>query len=359
MADRIPKYQEIADWLKENIRKGTFKSGEKLISEPSLCEKFGISRHTARAAISILEQEGYVVRKQGSGTYVNHFISDAGRKKIGLLMTYADDYIFPTIISSIEEVLSEKGHSMSLRLTQNKVEHERSQLLAFLSDDINGLIVEPVKSAIPSINLDIFKEFAARGIPVIFINSYYSRLDCNYIINDDVEGARLATRNLVENGHKNIGGIFKHDDLQGGYRYKGFAKELYEQNLKLHENHIIWFSTETLDSLFSANQVKLLLDRLAGISGIVCYNDEVAVKLIQAFTRVGLHIPQDLSVVSFDNSNLSRVSSVHLTSVTHPGVEIGRLAAESLLKIIDDPQHPVRHIYKPQLVIRDSVRNIK
>jgi len=357
MADRIPKYQEIADWLKENIRIGTFKSGEKLISEPSLCEKFGISRHTARAAISILEQEGFVVRKQGSGTYVNHFISDTGRKKIGLLMTYADDYIFPTIISSIEEILSEKGHSMTLSLTQNKVENERNQLLSFLADGIDGLIVEAAKSALPSLNLDIFREFAIRSIPVIFINTYHAGMSCNYIINDDEEGGRLAARHLIENGHKKIGGIFKHDDMQGNYRYKGFAEELYEQNLKLYENNIVWFSTETLDSLFSQSQCKLLLDRLAGVSGIVCYNDQVAVKLIQAFTRAGLHIPKDLSVVSFDNSNLSKVTSVPLTSVTHPGQELGRLAAESLLQIIDGSQRPIRHIYKPKLVVRDSVWN--
>jgi len=87
MAARIPKYQEIADWLTENIRSGTFPSGSKLISELNLCEKFGISRHTARSAIAILEKDGFVARRQGSGTYVNHFLSDAGRNKIGLLMT--------------------------------------------------------------------------------------------------------------------------------------------------------------------------------------------------------------------------------------------------------------------------------
>jgi len=355
MADKIPKYQEIADWLKENIRSGTFKSGEKLISEPSLCEKFGISRHTARSAIAILEQEGFVIRKQGSGTYVNHFLSDAGRKKIGVLMTYADDYIFPPIISGIEATLSKKGHSMSLSLTQNKVENERSQLLALLSDDIDGLIVEAVKSALPSLNLDIYREFSARNIPILFINTYHSPLDCNYIINNDVEGGRLAARHLIENGHKKIGGIFKHDDMQGHYRYKGFVRGVYEQNLGLHENHIVWFSTETLDSLFAPDQFELLLNRLCGVSGVVCYNDQVAVKLIQACARAGVNVPQDLSVVSFDNSNLSQITSIPLSSITHPGPEMGRLATESLLKIIDSPRYNVHHIYTPQLIVRDSV----
>ena len=358
MTEKVPKYQEIADWLKENIRTGAFKSGDKLISEPSLCEKFGISRHTARSAIAILEKEGLVARKQGSGTYVNHFIAGAGRKKIGILLTYADDYIFPAIVSGIEEVLSEQGHSMSLSLTRNKVENERNQLLSFLSDNIDGLIVEAVKSALPSPNLDIYKEFTARTIPSVFINTYHNKLDCNYIINNDVAGGRLAARHLIENGHKRIGGIFKHDDIQGSFRYKGFVKELYEHKLQLSENNIIWYSTETLDNLFCHDQFKLLLNRLEGASGVICYNDQVSVRLIQACTQAGLHVPRDLSVVSFDNSNLSSIASVPLSSITHPGPVMGRLAAGSLLNSINNPGQSIHHIFDPQLVVRNSARNI-
>ena len=358
MAEKIPKYQEIADWLKENIQQGVFPSGEKLISEPSLCEKFDISRHTARAAVSILEAEGFVTRKRGSGTYVNHFIADTERKNIGVLTTYSDAYIFPSIISGIEEVLSQKGYRMTLGFTQNKIENERSQLLSFLSDGIDGLIVEPVKSALPSINLDIFHEFTARGIPVIFINSYYNRLDCNYILNDDVLGGRLAARHLIENGHTNIGGIFKHDDIQGSYRYQGLIEELSAHHLKVQESHMIWFSTETQESLFSPAQFSLLRERLNGVSGIVCYNDQVAVKFVQAAMRASLQIPRDFSIVSFDNSNLSRVSSVPLSSITHPGLDMGRLAAQSLLKIVNTPLQIVRHVFEPELVVRDSVQNI-
>ena len=358
MAVKIPKYQKIAEWLKENIQQGVFAPGEKLISEPSLCEKFGISRHTARAAVSILETEGFVTRKRGSGTYVNHFIADKERKNIGVLTTYSDAYIFPSIISGIEEVLSQKGFRMTLGFTQNKIENERSQLLSFLSDGVDGLIVEPVKSALPSMNLDIFHEFTARGIPVVFINSYYDRLDCNYVLNDDVLGGRLAVRHLIENGHTNIGSIFKHDDIQGSHRYKGLMEELYAHHLKVQESHIIWFSTETQESLFSPDQFHRLLERLQGVSGLICYNDQIAVKFVQAAMRASLQIPRDFSIVSFDNSNLSKVSSVPLSSITHPGLEMGRLAAESLLEIVSAPSQLIRYVFKPELIVRDSVQDI-
>ena len=358
MAENIPKYQEIAHRLKESIQQGVFAPGEKLISEPSLCEKFGISRHTARAAVSILEAEGLVTRKRGSGTYVNHFFADTHRKNIGVLTTYSDAYIFPSIISGIEEVLSQKDHRMTLGFTQNKIENERRQLLSFLSDGIDGLIVEPVKSALPSMNLDIFREFSARSIPVVFINSYYDRLNCNYVLNDDVLGGRLAARHLIKNGHTNIGGIFKHDDIQGSHRYKGLMEELYAHHQNVQDGKIIWFSTETQESLFSPDQFHRLLERLDGVSGLICYNDQIAVKFVQAATRASLHIPHDLSIVSFDNSSLSRLSSVPLCSVTHPGVDMGRLAAESLLKMVNAPSQLIRHVFKPELIVRDSVQDI-
>ncbi|MCL2578475.1 MAG: GntR family transcriptional regulator [Oscillospiraceae bacterium] len=351
----MTKYLEVAQWLRDQIEAGRFKAGERLMGEVGLCEKFGVSRQTARSAIALLEKDGLVVRKQGSGTYVNNFLSGYGRKKIGLLLTYADDYIFPSIISGIEGALSEHGHRISLYLTRNRVDTERSQLLSLLSDNIDGLLVEAVKSALPNPNLDLYKELAAQGVPVLFMNVYHSGLDCNYIINDDVKGGRLAARHLIESGHTKIGGIFKHDDVQGSFRYKGFIEELYARGLHLNENSVIWYSTETLSELFSPARISLLIERLKGVSAVICYNDQVAVKLVQSCAGAGIRVPQDLSVVSFDNSNLSSVSSVPLTTVTHPGAQMGRFAAQSILKAICSPKFSLQHVYSPDLVIRDSV----
>ena len=357
MTIKIPKHVEIADWLREGIRSSTFKSGDKLIGENSLCEKFGISRHTARAALSKLEKEGLIVRKQGIGTYVNEDLY-AGRKNIGVLLTYADDYTFSKMLSGIEDVLSKSSHLITIALTKNKVAAERSQLLSLLAANVDGLIVEATKSALATPNLDVYKGFSDRDIPIVFVNTYHTRLDCNYIVNDDLEGAALATGYLVEQGHRKIGGIFKHDAIQGGLRYEGFVNKLYEQNLNLDDNCIIWYSEESLDDLFSESQLPLLAERFSGCTAVLCYSDKAAYKLIEAAPKVGLSIPDGLSVVSFDNSYLAMAASPSLTTISHPGAEMGSLAAESILKLIDNPNRSIKHVYKPELIIRDSVKNI-
>lgn len=279
-------------------------------------------------------------------------------KNIGLITTYLDDYIFPSIISGIEKVLSKNGYNTHLRLTRNKINNEREQLLSLLNSNIDGLIVEGTKSALPNPNLDIYREFTKRSIPVIFINSYYQLLDCNYIIVDDEEGGRLATRYLIEQGHKHITGIFKYDDLQGNLRYKGFLTEMYQQQLEVDESAIIWYSTENLEQQFTSENLPSLLKKLNQSTAIVCYNDQIAMKLIQLLSNSELAVPHDFSLVSFDNSTLSQIGTLPLTSITHPKEQLGMLAAESILKMIENPYLEVKYTYKPELIKRESVKKI-
>ena len=359
MNKQTPKYVFVADWLKQNIKNNTFKIGDKLISENQICDKFNVSRQTARQAVAVLEREGLVLKRQGSGTYINGYRTQPQHKNIGILTTYIGEYIFPGLISGIQDILSHHDYQMTLRLTQNKIENERRQLLSLLSLDIDGLIVEATKSALPSPNLGLYQEFLRRNIPLVFVHSFPSGLNCNYIINDDEKGGRLAARHLIDNGHKKIGGIFKYDDVQGILRYKGVITELYEHGIALDENAIIWYSTETDDQLFNRDFLAHTLQRLNNCTALICYNDEIAIAALQSFEQEGLHIPDDLSVVSFDNSNLAKIAHPMLTSITHPGSDLGRLATESLLGIIQNPHYEIKHIFDPKLVTRNSVKKLK
>ena len=359
MDKQIPKYIFVADWLKQNIKNNTFKVGDKLISENQICRQFDVSRQTARQALAILEREGLLVKRQGSGTYVNGFQAQVQHKNIGILTTYISDYIFPALISGIQDVLSCYDYQITLRLTQNKIENERRQLLSLLSLDIDGLIVEAAKSALPNPNITLYQEFLRRNIPIVFVHAFPQDLSCNYILNDDEKGGRLAARHLIESGHQKIGGIFKHDDMQGILRYKGAVSEMYEHGITPDENAIIWYSTETYDNLFTKDLPRTIT-RLANSTALICYNDDIAITTLQSFEGEGVRcIPEDLSVVGFDNSNLAKIAQPTLTSVTHPGSDLGKLATESLLAIIQNPHYEIQHVFDPQLIVRNSVKKLK
>lgn len=351
------RYLPITDWLQENIRNQTFAPGQKLPSENQLSQKFKVSRQTVRQAIAVLEEQQLISRVRGSGTYVNAATQPTTHKNIGILTSYIDDYIFPDLISGIQGVLAEHNCQMTLKLTYNKVANEKKELRALLDADIDGLIVEATKSALPSPNLSLYKAFAERGVPVVFINTYPQGLRCNHITNNDALGAYLATEHLIEKGHSHIGAILKQDDQQGHERYRGMVKALYKHDLPLLEETVLWYATESWNQLFTAPYTDHLIAQLRTVSAVMCYNDAVAFELYKVLKQHGFKIPDDLSVVSFDNSSLSQMARPPLTTVTHPGRDLGARATQALLDNIRNPHMKTQYMYQPELIVRGSTLN--
>lgn len=356
MSQNFPKYILVSDYLRKSILDNTFAPGDKIMSESQICEQFEVSRQTARQAISVLENEKLLVKKRGSGTFVRKIDVDKNAKKnIAILTTYIDDYIFPSILTGMQNILDKYKYQMTICLTQNSISKERQQLLSLLKLGIDGLIVEGTKTALPSPNLDIYRELNSRGIPIVFINAYHQNINANYIINNDVEGGRLCIQHLLKNGHTKIGGIFKHDDSQGHMRYKGFVSEMAKNNIKIDDNAILWYDTQNLDYLFEKSNMPHIISRLKDYTAVVTYNDHLALRFINALKKYGISVPKDISLISFDNSNIAKLENYSLTSITHPGQEISHLATNSIITMMKDPQHKIQHVYNPKLIIRNSV----
>lgn len=355
-----PKYKILSDWIKDNILNGTFSNGQKLSSENELSEKFGISRQTVRQAIGILESEGFLTRIKGSGTYVNCNGGNNNRTMtIGVIMTYITDYIFPDIVRGIEDVLSSHEYGIQLSVTKNKVAYEAKILQSFIEKGVDGIIVEGTKTALPNPNIPLFRKLDQIGIPYIFVNGYYRELSPAYVVtNDRGGGLKLAEYLIKELGHISIGGIFKSDDMQGHERYAGFASALFENGIEINEDVIVWYSTSDLSLLFSPANEDALVERFKDCSAIVCYNDEIAIRLIEILLRHNIDVPGMISVASFDNSKLSDLSPVKITSLNHPKDELGREVATRLLNIIGNRTKDVSLVMDMDLIIKNSTVHV-
>ena len=97
----------------------------------------------------------------------------------------------------------------------------------------------------------------------------------------------------------------------------------------------MWFTTESIEQPLFADNGKFLIDKLSACSAVVCYNDQIAVRLIDLFMRKGIDVPRDKAVISFDNSVYSDISSVKITSLDHPKEDLGRAAANKLISMIN------------------------
>ncbi|MDE7054803.1 MAG: GntR family transcriptional regulator [Oscillospiraceae bacterium] len=331
------KYQLIADELRAHIKAGKYATATGLPPEFAIAEEYQVSRQTVRQALAVLVREGLIETRQGSGSHILRSPSGGGqRRSIAVIFTYIGDYFFPGILREVENVLSQNNCTPSLFATQNQVSNERRILSNLLTQPVDGILVEATKSALPNPNLDLYRQLMERDIPLVFMHGYYANLPgVHYVLDANFDGGRLLSHYLADNGYHRIGGIFKSDDIQGHGRYDGYATGLREKGLPLQDQYVYWYNTEIKASLMAGDDtpIRAFLDvSLGEVDSFVCYNDELANFLVGQVQKRGLRIPDDVAVVSFDNSYYSEIAAVPLTSLSHGSENAGRTAAEILIK---------------------------
>lgn len=332
------KYLHLATELHADISRGLYQ--EKLPTEEELTQMYRVSRQTVRQALSHLVQQGLIEKRQGSGSRILPQNHPGGSDRIAVVTSYINDYIFPAVLQDIQAVLTRRNYSTLLFSTQNKVANERTVLQGLLHQSVGGLIVEGSKTALPTPNLDLYEKLALAGIPVVFIHGCYSALNNAVCVSDDnFGGGYLLTRHLIAKGHTKIAGIFKSDDIQGHQRYLGYLSAMRDAGLSIPDDQVLWYSTEERRYLLDYGHTELLEHflqfYLRDCTAVVCYNDEIADKLIRRLLSLGRKIPGDLAVVSFDNSYYSDLCPVRITSLAHEAHKLGSLAASFLLDMMD------------------------
>lgn len=345
---RQHKYALIATRIREEIQTGEYHPGDRLPTEFDLTKRFQVSRQTVRQAMAQLQKEGYLIQRQGSGTYVTEF----GREKkntrrtmtIGVLSSYISNYIFPSIIRGIEQELSVSGYSMRLAATENRVDNEYTLLQRYLDNPVDGLIVEGTKTTLPNPNIALYRELSRQGTPLVFLHASYPELKNEVLVGmDDFEGGRLAVEYLAGKGHVRIAGIFKSDDRQGLERYAGFNEGLHQAGLPINDRWVRWFTTEDRDQSEYFKSGAWVSEFLGDATAVVCYNDMTAVWLGRLLEAQGRRVPEDILLVSFDQSSYYEMSGLRLVSFAHQKEELGRVAAKKMLRLIHgEAQESVR-----------------
>lgn len=352
------KYQVLAESLRTDILSGKLADNEKLRTEKELMEQYQVSRQTVRHALSLLEAEGYVRSRQGSGTFVlprKRAVVNSS-KQIALLLTYISDYIFPSIIRGIESVLSQKGYTLLLKATGNSMDQEREILTALMESPPCALIVDGNKTALPNPNLSYYRQLQAMGVPIIFIHATYPELtDIPKIATNDKAGGRMAVDYLAKKGHSQIAGIFKSTDFQGIQRFTGFMEGMLANRLSFSDKHLIWFQdNDQMQVLLGSSKTLQYFDNC---TGVVCYNDQIALDVIRFLTKYGIRVPEDVSVISFDDSSLAQYSHPNITSFSHPKDKLGIVAAKTIIQMIEGI-NVSSTIFPWELSERDSVADL-
>lgn len=262
----------------------------------------------------------------------------------------ADDILspfVPPIIRGIQDYL--KQHDYLSLIVNSDWDPDIEQ------DAINALISRPVDGIIfvESSHLARNESLQQSGKPYIFAHRLFGSAIQNSVVPDDHYGATLAVRHLVRLGHRRIAIINGREGWHSAERrYEGYQAELVAQGIEFDPALVQWGDWEYEGGY---NAARALLDISPRPTAIFAANDLMALGAICAIQDAGLHVPQDIAVVGYDNREFTRIVRPKITTVSMPVYEMGRTAAELLLKQIAEGRQALDEIkIKGQLFIRET-----
>lgn len=358
------KYKWLIEQLREIISDSIQKGINKLPTEQELAVRYRVSRQTVRAALAVLEDEREIRRIKGSGAYITGLSSLEDRNIVGILIPDEQQYEYPALINDIRVTLAAEGFSCKVYRTHNHVNQERQILQFLLKSPLRALIVEPVKSALPSPNTELYQKLIQKGTSILFLGCAYPQLSqIPVIYEDNLYGAGLLVQSLVEKGHSSIAGIFQMDDQRGHERYQGFLDAMQNQGLTVPDRNICWYTTQELDDFRQSRDISFLkkfLERITpDCTAFICEDDFIAWLLWEELSlgntlalkrekRIATHAPlssslqntgfkaasaghnfeNTIALAAFNTSYLTTSGLLRATTLTHSAHQPGTLAAQ-------------------------------
>ncbi|MDU5747982.1 MAG: HTH-type transcriptional repressor PurR [Haemophilus parainfluenzae] len=277
-------------------------------------------------------------------------------KSIGMIVTTSESPYFAEIIHAVEDHCYRQGYSLFLCNTQNDPEKIKNHVEMLTKKRVDGLLV--MCSEYTQHSLDVLSGFSS--VPMVVMD-WGPNADTDIIEDNSFNGGYIATKHLIDCGHKAIGLIAGElDKTTARTRYEGFVKAMNEANLPIHENWIMEGFFEPEDGYECMNKI-LVQDNLP--TAVFCCNDVMALGAISAITEKGLRVPDDISIIGYDNIHSSRFYAPPLTTIHQSKSRLGAQAVNLLFERIankDNDSHEKHRIaIHPELVLRKSVRNLK
>ncbi|AGB41681.1 transcriptional regulator [Halobacteroides halobius DSM 5150] len=362
--DYLPKYVKIRNKIKESINQGQIKPGDKLPTENELTKKYDASRHTVRKALNILNQEGLLNKKQGVGTFLKEN-TKVKTGNIGFISISLHDYIFADILNGVDNIFHEEGYQILLGNSKDSQLREKEILEKFLEKNIDGLIIEPAKSAHDYQNMALLERFVDNYIPVVILDSKFRNDKFNYITVNDEKGGYLATEFFLDKGHNNVAIIYKELHKPSINRFQGYKKALEEREIPVYNDYVKKYHISEFEKREKFEEeifdlTKELMEYQEPPTAIFCFNDQIAILVKEILNDLELEVPQDISIIGFDNSDLVRLNNISITSIDHPKEKAGEKAAKIILENIEGStsQFNENIVFTPKLIKRESVLDL-
>ncbi len=310
-----------------------------------------ISEETKKIIRSVADKLDYIPNIQASG------FKSGKSKMISIILPDIINPHFSIVFREIEDHFRNQGITPIFINTNERDADEINAVRLSISQNVDGVIICPVQNSIEGIKL-----LEKSKIPFVLIGRHFdNEINTNYVVCDDINGAYIATKYLIDNGHRNIacvrvGGKISSDRE----RYLGYCRALDEAGIEINKENIIKLSVrentdnvKIIDEFFKFNR---------NCTAVLSFNDIIAYQIISVLNRLNINVPKDISVIGFDNICSEYSFPLMLSSVSISKKKMAHIASALLTKKMNtdnlSDETVKEHIILPtKLYLRDTTKS--
>lgn len=300
-----------------------------------------VREETREKVQNILDQTHFVANAVARGLVVNSM------RTIGILANDITNLYIATVVYTIERRFIELGYNVILTNTGMELDSIKKCLRMFLEKQVDGVIMVGSMYKEKTDNDHLLQ--AARKVPLLIVNNHLNADNMYSVVSDDVYGVQNAVSYLVGLGHQDIYYFLDSKTPAALAKLKGFQLGMRKHGLDSTKFIKIIYSMEG-----GSDGLRQLIEQGRKVSAVICGEDMSAVGVMKACAQLNLQVPQDLSIIGYNNSLLAEAATPSLTSIDNHSREIALAAADRLYGVLQGEPIAKKLKFTPDLVIRES-----
>lgn len=364
-----PKYQQIREELTREIAAGVFASGEKLPTEEHLARQFGVARQTVLKALDAMKLEGVITSERGRGTFV---AVTHGRKRsaqencrqLVFISSNLEESFGHRVLLGVERAARQIGCSLVTCNTRNDSEREAEYLRRARNTGADGIILLPY---LRHPNGELVSR-VAESVPLVCVDNVPPGVTVPLVTTDNFRAAHDAVLRLIDMRHRNIGFILSRMEYAAapgsiGDRYRGYRRALEERGIEFRPEWVAELGPHLAEArpqdigleLYGYPAMHRLMSCEVPPTAVLLLWDELGPGALAAIRNGRRRVPEDFSLLGFNDDDLCSLTNPMLSSVRQPAEELG----ETAVQLLDDMRRgiappPVTRL-KNHLILRDSI----
>ncbi|MGI6113696.1 MAG: LacI family DNA-binding transcriptional regulator [Mahellales bacterium] len=328
------KLKDIAEYLNVSVSTVSRVVNNKSYVDPQTREK----------VLSALEKFNYHPNE------IARSLKNKTSKAIGIIVPDITNNFFSTVIKGIEQITRQHEYSVILCNSDENQEREEEYVQLLLQKQVSALVIATVSK-----NMNHVRQYIKHRIPVVFIDNL-PKIDENFdfVAIDNIKASYDLVKHLIDLGHKKIAIISgPRHETTGEERLMGWKKALSDHGIRIKKE---WIGEGDFKQDSGYNIMKEFLKQEEFPTAIFAANNTLAYGAIQAIMEKGLRIPQDIAIVCFDALDPTGLIRPQITSIIQPAEEIGKIAAEIIIRKINKSRIKIfeKVVLQPKLIIKES-----